>query len=213
LGRLCEGHPSLERETRALLRAADAAPVEELVEGAVLGDYRLVEKLGVGGTASVWRAFDRHLQAWTALKVLHPRKGDALDAVLREARAASAIISDHVVRIRTAGRTPSGRSFIEMQLAAEYRRGEDGAEVLVVGRSLADAPPDGERDLARCVAEAARGVDAAHRVGVLHRDLKPANLLRLPVSRRVLVTDFGLAVAPCTSRRPRGSRRRPRSAW
>jgi serine/threonine-protein kinase len=43
------------------------------------------------------------------------------------------------------------------------------------------------------VAEAARGVDAGHRVGVLHRDLKPANILLTPVSRRALVTDFGLA--------------------
>jgi hypothetical protein len=190
----CRDFPSVEREVRALL-AADHPPPEPLAAGVEIGTCRLVEQLGRGGTATVWRAFDTHLQAWTALKILDPRAGDALDAVLREARAASAILSDHVVRIRGCGRTPGGRSYVDMQLCAEYRA-DTGTGALVMGRSLADDPPASTAEAVRLVAEACRGVEAGHRVGVLHRDLKPANVLVTPISRRALVTDFGLAAAP-----------------
>jgi serine/threonine protein kinase len=194
--------PALADELGALLRAdgAHPPPPAPLEEGQELDRFRLVRRLGAGASASVWQAWDTHLRTWTALKVLSARPGqrashDALEAVLHEARAASRIISDHVVRVREAGRLPDGRCFIDMQLCAEYRPDLDGAEELVLGASLADVGPLAPVEAARLVAEAARGVEAAHRVGVLHRDLKPANLLRQPVSGRVLVTDFGLAAA------------------
>lgn len=194
---------SLASELRAMLSVDGGPGVEDvhpapLAEGDELDRYRLSRRLGVGASAGVWQAWDTHLRTWTALKVLHPRGPvgrSALDAVLHEARAASQIISDHVVRVREAGRLPSGVCFIEMQLCAEHRPREDGQEELVVGTSLAGVGVVGPDEAARLVAEAARGVDAAHRAGVLHRDLKPANLLLLPVSRRVLVTDFGLSAA------------------
>jgi serine/threonine-protein kinase len=198
----CAGDPELERVLRAMLRAettgggGERRPQARLVSGAVLGRYRLEEALGAGATASVWKAWDTHLHAFTALKILNPEtaKGTAaLDAVLREARAASAIISDHVVRVKTAGRFEEGPAYVEMELCAEYRPGPDGAEVLEVGRNLAEAELTTLRDRVRAVAEAARGVDAAHRVGVLHRDLKPGNILLTPESCRAKVTDFGLA--------------------
>nr|MBA2321947.1 serine/threonine protein kinase [Deltaproteobacteria bacterium] len=200
LRRLCAGFPSVEAEVRALLSVTDAEPLppkEPATRGASAGDrlgpYRLEERLGTGSSGSVWRAFDEHLHAWTALKVFKPRPtDDALDAVLREARAASGILSDHVVRIKSAGRFPDGPHFIEMLLCAEYRPGPAG-EQLVVAQSLADTPPVSAVEAARLVAEAARGVEDAHRIGVVHRDVKPANILILPVSRRALVTDFGLA--------------------
>ena len=111
----CAGYPTVEAEVRALLRATDrhettagAVSTLRLVAGAQVGRYRLEQQLGAGATASVWKAFDTQLHSFTALKLLHPdgrmRGSTALEAVLREARAASAIISDHVVRIKTAGR-------------------------------------------------------------------------------------------------------------
>jgi hypothetical protein len=195
LSRWCRGHPSVEVEVRQLL-AADHQPPSARVpqQGDHYGSFRLEELLGRGSSGTVWRAFDAHLQAWTALKIVRPRPGDeaALERVMREARAASAILSDHVVRVKGAGVFPEGLHYIEMQLCAEYRPGPVG-EQLVVGRTLADVGGLSPDEVARMVAAAARGVDDAHRIGVVHRDLKPQNILILPVSRRALVSDFGLA--------------------
>ncbi|HHO52873.1 MAG TPA: serine/threonine protein kinase [Deltaproteobacteria bacterium] len=196
----CAGFPSVEAQLRALL-SADEAPAQDppvvLQPGVVLGTYELVEAIGVGATASVWRAWDRHLEVSTALKLLNPtghmQGNNAQSAVLNEARAASSIISDHVVRIRAAGRFADGHHYIDMELCAEHRPGDDGSEVLEIGRSLSEVQLHGIEEKVRVIAEAARGVDAAHRVGVLHRDLKPGNILLTPVSRRAKVTDFGLA--------------------
>jgi len=199
----CAGHPSVEAEVRQLLEAMPAEEVKSteparpspIVPGAHLGRYRLEEELGAGATASVWRAFDEQLRTWTALKLLHPKvqARQALEAVMTEARAASRIISDHVVRIKSAGRFGEQLHYIDMALCAEHRPGPGDEEQLVIGKTLAETPLSSLDEILRVMAEAARGVDAAHRVGVLHRDLKPANILLLPVSRRALVTDFGLA--------------------
>jgi len=202
--RMCGGDADLESELRALIDAdadgATAAPPPALQAGQALDRYRLFKQLGKGASAAVWQAWDTHLRTWTALKVLKPdlvaAREDALDVVLHEARAASQIISDHVVRVREAGRLIDGSCFVDMQLCAEYRPDLDGEEELVVGHALSkEVGGLSAVEAARLASEAARGVDAAHRVGVLHRDLKPANLLLQPMSRRVLVTDFGLAVA------------------
>ena len=198
----CAGWPMIEREVRALLSVHEeneALPQgeAELTEGARLGHFELEGLLGRGATASVWRAWDMRLQTYTALKVLDVATGlrgqQALDAVLHEARAASAIISDHVVRIKNAGRFDGGPHYIEMELCAERRPHVNGTEILAIGRSLAEVPLNDVEEKVRVVAEAARGVDAAHRAGVLHRDLKPGNILLTPVSRRAKVVDFGLA--------------------
>ncbi|MEQ1568358.1 MAG: serine/threonine-protein kinase [Myxococcota bacterium] len=201
IGARCAGHPTVEAEVRALLKAYDAGgeppAVPTLAPGARIGRYRLEQRIGSGATASVWKAFDHDLHSYTALKLLHPdgriRGAMALDAVMREARAASAIISDHVVRIKTAGRFDGGPHFVEMELCAEHRPGPAGTEVLQIGQTLAEAELESLHEAVRVVAEAARGVEAAHRAGVLHRDLKPGNILLTPVSRRAKVTDFGLA--------------------
>ncbi|MEN0062944.1 MAG: protein kinase [Myxococcota bacterium] len=193
----CKGDPAAEAQVRALLSAeAEMERPVAIATGTMLGPYRLERKLGEGATASVWQAWDTHLRAFTALKLLHPEnvRGDgALQVVLHEARAASSIISDHVVRIKTAGRVPGGPPFIEMELCAEYEPTDDGSEALTTGQSLSEVTLQSLAEKVRVVAEAARGVEAAHRIGVLHRDLKPGNILLTPVSRRAKVTDFGLA--------------------
>jgi len=195
----CAGHPSMAAEVRALLVAerenSEDAP-QPLRPGEQIGRYHLAQCLGTGASASVWKAFDTHLEAWTALKLIHPefsRRSNALDTVMNEARAASGIISDHVVRIKSAGQIANGPHYIEMQLCAEHRPREDGNEELVVGFTLAHEKTKSTREAARLVMEAALGTEAAHRVGVLHRDIKPANILLTPVSRRALVADFGLS--------------------
>ncbi|MEO0600332.1 MAG: serine/threonine-protein kinase, partial [Myxococcota bacterium] len=193
----CANDPAAEAQLRALLSAEVTFSEPLAIEtGTELERYRLERKLGEGATASVWQAWDTHLRAYTALKLLHPEnvRGDgALRVVLHEARAASSIISDHVVRIKTAGRLQDGPPFIEMELCAEYEPTDDGSEALTIGSSLSEVTLPTLAEKVRVVAEAARGVEAAHRLAVLHRDLKPGNILLTPVSRRAKVTDFGLA--------------------
>ncbi len=191
LSRRCGDDLPLRDEVAALLRAADEGAPERR-RGDHLDRYRLEGRLGRGASGEVWTAFDEHLMAFTALKLFH-RRDAGLESVLREARAASAILSDHVVRIRAAGRFEDGTPYIEMPLCAESSVDADGQESMKVGRSLAVEAPTDLPEAVRWVAEIARGVDAAHRVGVVHRDIKPANVLLLPVSRRALVADFGLS--------------------
>ena len=199
--RCAEG--SVQDEVRALLHAADAlSQPKERPERPTSGDriahYRLETCLGEGASGSVWTAYDTKLQSWTALKVFHGkwvRRGRSMDVVLREARAASQIISNHVVLIRNAGwdRT-RGWHYLEMLLCAEYAPDVAGHEGLLVGRTLASEEPGHIHEMVRLVGEASLGVEAAHRVGVTHRDIKPSNILVMPVSRRALVADFGLSV-------------------
>ena len=195
----CVGMPSLAAEVRDLLAFEADAPaprVDRIRKGERFGRYQLEECVGEGASASVWRAWDSHLRTWTALKLLHPELGarsNALEAVLSEARAASAIISDHVVRIKAAGKIPDGPHYVEMQLCAEQAPVGDGEEALVIGKTLSETTPRNAHEAVRMVMEAALGCDAAHRIGVLHRDIKPANILITPLSRRALVADFGLS--------------------
>jgi eukaryotic-like serine/threonine-protein kinase len=198
----CASYPSVEEQVRVLLAALDADPGDEPPAPKLepcpeleLGHYRLKAQLGRGASGSVWTAWDTQLCAWTALKIFHGKAvaTRGLEVVMREARAASGIISDYVVLIKRAGRDEeTGLHYIEMSLCAEYKAQDSGDE-LAVGVSLADEKPRSMREAARLVMEAAHGVEAAHRVGVIHRDMKPANILVTPVSRRAMVADFGLS--------------------
>ncbi|MCB9761592.1 MAG: protein kinase [Alphaproteobacteria bacterium] len=173
-----------------------------LSPGHTLGDYRLESKIGEGGSASVWRATDVRLHMPIALKVFAPSQAGraTLRRVMREARAASKVVSDHVIRVKDAGYLEKADlGFIAMELCAAYPDPSElphGAEPrLTVGRTLEQAPPATLEECLRLVAEAARGVADAHREGVFHRDIKPANILVRPGSRRAQITDFGLTVA------------------
>jgi serine/threonine protein kinase len=155
--------------------------------------YELLELIGRGGSASVWHAYDKRLAREVALKIFHVASQDreALGRALREAKAASHIVSDHVVRIRDVAWGGAKGAYIDMELCADFVDGE-----LVVGRSMAQTRPRDLREVVRWVVEAARGVQTAHELRVFHRDLKPDNILIRPSSRVALVTDFGLARQP-----------------
>ena len=82
--------------------------------------YELTVRLGdVGATAAVWHAVDRRLGRNIAIKVFHERnESEALDQVLAEARAASDVISEHVVRVLDV-QYGDGRPYIVMELISE----------------------------------------------------------------------------------------------
>jgi beta-lactam-binding protein with PASTA domain len=155
--------------------------------GTVLGGrYRLVELLGQGGMATIYRARDNQLERDVAVKVLRPEYGTDPDFIQRfrhEAQSAASLNHPNVVAVYDYGTDPVG-PFIVMELV----EGEDLASIV---RRSGALPP---RAAARIVAQAARAVAAAHGNGFVHRDIKPGNIL---VTRegRVKVADFGIARA------------------
>ena len=175
----------------------------ELTEGERLGDYRLEACIGRGASASVWRATDVRLHMPIALKLFapHGQAGRApLRGVMKEARAASRVVSDHVIRVKDAGWMEEREvGFIAMELCADYPDSRDlpeGEEPrLTVGRTLEQRLPDTLIACVEAVEQVALGVADAHREGVFHRDVKPANILIRPGSGRAQITDFGLTVA------------------
>jgi hypothetical protein len=151
--------------------------------------YELISQLDSGATATVWLARDRVLARTVAIKVFHDHASEAVGRVIAEARAASDVISDHVVRIFDAHH--GTRSYIVMELVGEHAASGE----LVAGRAASEDRPHGFREAARWVMQVARGVHDAHLRNVFHRDLNPRNVLITPSSRRARIADFGLAAS------------------
>lgn len=188
--------PAMRMQALLWLHAEKEGPE---VEGAPpsLGDtaderYELTVRLDIGATASVWQAFDRRLGRNVAIKVFHDHgESEALHQVIAEARAASDVISEHVVRVLDVQYGDS-HPYMVMELVGEYDA--DKGEV-VLGTTAAALQPRSVQEVALWVMQVARGVHEAHLRNVFHRDLKPKNVLITPNSRRARVADFGLAVS------------------
>ncbi len=155
--------------------------------GDVLGSrYRLVELLGQGGMATIYRATDAQLGREVAVKVLRPELGRDPDFVARfrqEAQSAASLSHPNIVGVYDFG-TDSDGPYIVMELVD----GEDLATLLARNGPL---PP---RQAARLAAEVAHALAAAHARGIVHRDVKPGNIL-VSADGRVRVADFGIARA------------------
>ncbi len=150
--------------------------------GARIGRYLLLERLGMGGMGVVFAAFDPDLDRRVALKLLRGEAHDdeADERLLREARALAKLTHPNVVPVFDVGRA-GGRTYVAMECI----------EGQTLGRWLA-ASPRSHAEILRVFAEAARGLSAAHEIGIVHRDVKPDNVL-LGTDGRVRVGDFGLA--------------------
>ncbi|MDQ1016930.1 serine/threonine-protein kinase [Streptomyces afghaniensis] len=184
------------------------------------GRYRLIERIGSGGTGAVWRAYDELVQREVAVK--QPRlpgdPGDPEDdshrraarRLYREARAAARVDHPAAVTIHDVVVEPERRPDARAgRTDRPGRLGRDGLDAvdavldglpwivmeLVPGESLHEVLRRGPVE----VCEAARiglavlgALRAAHSVGIVHRDVKPANVLLGP-HQRVVLTDFGMA--------------------
>ena len=150
--------------------------------------YRLDRRLGVGGMATVQLAFDTRLERNVAVKLLAEHLADDSSFVSRfrrEALAAARLVHPNVVQVFDFGLDDeTHRNFIVM----EYVDGHSCAELL---RDRGTLAPD---EAVEILAQSCRGLDYAHRHGVVHRDVKPGNLMR---SRdgMVKLADFGIAKA------------------
>jgi serine/threonine-protein kinase len=154
----------------------------------IAGRYALGAQLGTGGMSTVRLAHDERLERDVAVKLLaeHLAQDEAFVARFRrEALAAARLVHPNVVQVFDFGLDErSGRHYIVM----EYVPGQSGAEI------LRDRGHLGVEEAVDIVGQACRGLDYAHRNGVVHRDVKPGNLLR---SREdvVKLADFGIAKA------------------
>jgi tetratricopeptide (TPR) repeat protein len=166
------------------------APVPDggLERGASVGRYIVIERIGAGGMGVVYAAFDPELGRRVAIKLLATRGGasEGKARLLREAQAMAQVSHPNVIAVHDAG-TVGDDVFLAMELRA--------------GTTLADwlrARKRGWREVLPVFVQAGRGLEAAHKAGLVHRDFKPENV-HVGDDGRVCVLDFGLA-------RPAGDR-------
>jgi serine/threonine protein kinase len=150
--------------------------------------YRLERRLGVGGMATVQLAMDTRLERQVAVKLLAEHLAEDANFITRfrrEALAAARLVHPNIVQVFDFGLDEAThRNFIVM----EFVDGQSCAEIL---RERGTLPAGEAVDI---LAQSCRGLDYAHRNGVVHRDVKPGNLL-CSRDRMVKLADFGIAKA------------------
>ncbi|HEU4973962.1 MAG TPA: protein kinase [Baekduia sp.] len=156
--------------------------------GELIADrYELGERLGLGGMSTVRVAFDRRLERYVAVKLLAEHLADDQQFVTRfrrEALAAARLVHPNIVQVFDFGLDEaSDRHYIVMERIV----GPSGAEIL---RERGHLPVDEAVDW---IAQACRGLEFAHRNGLVHRDVKPGNLLLSRDDGTVKLADFGIA--------------------
>jgi serine/threonine-protein kinase len=154
------------------------------VPGTLLGAYRVEANIGSGSMGDVFRGIDTGLNRRVAIKILSEKHRDSPELrarFIREGRAVAAISHPHVVQVFATG-TFDERPYIAM----EFLEGTD------LGAAVEKRGPLSSVEAAHAILDAAQGLAAASRAGLIHRDVKPSNLVRLQ-DGTVKVTDFGLA--------------------
>jgi eukaryotic-like serine/threonine-protein kinase len=154
----------------------------------IAGRYRIEGRLGVGGMSTVHLAFDQRLERYVALKLLAEHLADDptfVSRFRREALAAARLVHPNIVQVFDFG-------FDERQhqhfIVMEHVPGHSCAELL---RDRGHLEVDESVEI---ISQACRGLDYAHRHGVVHRDVKPGNLL-VSDAEVVKLADFGIARA------------------
>ena len=179
------------------LRKTDKIPADERgegnvtpasLEGQTLGKYRVMEPLGRGGMARVYRAYHPQLDRYVALKVLRSDLVDDeefLTRFRREARAVAALRHPNIVQVFDSD--VEGEIYY---IVLELLEGDTLKTRLNDYRVRGERMPLGE--MVRILLDVLDGLAYAHGEGMVHRDIKPANIL---LTRRgeAVVTDFGIA--------------------
>lgn len=159
-------------------------------EGAVLnGRYQLLERIGTGGMADVFRARDLMLERAVAIKVLHEKYSDDRsfqERFRQEARAAANLSHPNIVTVHDFGFDQD-----QIYIVMEHIPGKDLKTLLRQrGRYRIE-------DAVSLMVQACAGIGYAHRAGLVHCDVKPHNMIVTP-DHRLKVTDFGIARALST---------------
>jgi predicted Ser/Thr protein kinase len=162
----------------------DPADELELIRSALAPDYEVLEELGRGGMAVVYRARERALERDVAIKVLplaRTFEAELVERFQREARLSASLEHPHIVPIYRVGESGRVNYF-----AMKYVRGVSLADMLAEHGRL--EPEEVERILL----EVGEALEHAHGHGVVHRDVKPVNVMKDQTGRYV-VMDFGIA--------------------
>jgi len=147
------------------------------MDSLLAGRYRLRQRIGTGGMASVWLARDEVLIRPVAVKLIDPdlvRDQSFRERFREEARAAAALSHPHIVTVHDYGES-DGTPYIVMEL--------------LTGGTLDERYP--VPDVERVIGEIASALAAAHAARIVHRDIKPTNVFL--TSSGVKVLDFGIA--------------------
>ncbi len=174
--------------------------VHRLTEGIVkareVGSYKLVERLGVGGMAEVWRANHRMLRRPAAVKLIRPNvlasHGPAdserlLRLFTREVRTTASLRSPHTIQVYDFGVTREGAFYYVMELL-------DGIDLMTLVERFGAQPAE---RIAYLMKQVCHSLREAHARAFVHRDVKPANILTCSVGGDfdfVKVLDFGLVL-------------------
>jgi serine/threonine protein kinase len=166
-----------------------------------LGKYELRERLGHGGMAEVWKAFDTQLKRYVAIKILHPKLLEDPNFVTRfelEAQLIASLHHPNIVQIHDfqVSRPPESTSTLAYMVMA-YIEGETLARY--IGHTSAQGKIPSPVEIVNLFTSISLAIDYAHGLGMVHRDIKPANILldKTNTTRNSMgepiLTDFGLA--------------------
>ncbi|MBI5960943.1 MAG: protein kinase [Chloroflexi bacterium] len=160
--------------------------------GTIIGGYQILEEVGQGGMAAVYRAHQLSMNRDVALKILPPQflhQASSLDRFKQEASIVARLEHRAIVPVHDYGEY-DGIPYIVMR----YMDGGSVDDLLAKGSILPD-------HTLRILEQIAPALDYAHRENVLHRDLKPSNIL-LDSNGDAYVTDFGIARILSTNAKP-----------
>jgi serine/threonine protein kinase len=149
------------------------------------GRFRLIDILGRGGFATVWKAWDRKRHELVAVKVLHGQHSEdrsRRERFFRGARKMAELLHPGVVRVLEEHLEDGGHHFFVM----EYASGGDLRQAVLEERFSRD-------DLQPLISAVGQALSFAHEKGVIHRDVKPANILLQ--GKQPKLTDFDLVRA------------------
>ena len=163
------------------------APLSTIVGiGSQLGPYQLLDKLGEGGMGAVYKARHAKLGKLVALKILPQHvlsRPDALARFEREMMAVGTLHHPNVVQAHDAGEI-GGVHYLSM----EYVEGQDLHELVKAKGPMSVV------NACQAIRQAALGLAAAHKLGLVHRDIKPSNLFLTKETGQIKILDMGLAL-------------------
>src|SRR6185312_417928 len=142
---------------------------DSMIGKVILDRYKLIEKIGQGGSGAIYRGEHTTLKKKVAVKLLHSQLSSddtALERFRREATTVASIENEHILQVLDYGRSDDGRLFFAM----EFLEGETLSKVIERERQL---PVERSIDILAQICEA---LIEAHELGYVHRDLRPRNV-------------------------------------
>jgi serine/threonine protein kinase/formylglycine-generating enzyme required for sulfatase activity len=153
--------------------------------GKSLGRYQIVEQLGIGGMATVYKAYDTRLERDVAVKVIRRQSfaEDVMERMLkrfeREAKSLAKLTHPNIVNVHDYGDYEGSPYLVMQYLPGDTLKAKTGKQMEY-------------QDAARLLTPIARALEYAHKRDIIHRDIKPSNIL-LTEEEQPMLADFGIA--------------------